>query len=69
MFATSSQRLNWMFADEGEIKRLKQEVNDVFISNQKNGQTILVSDSVQMFHYEIDLFYVNFWSFFIAYQF
>ena len=45
-----------MFTDEDEIKRLKQEVNDVFISNQKNGQTILVSDSVQMFHYEIDLF-------------
>ena len=57
MFATSSQRLNWMFADEDEIKRLKQEVNDAFISNQKNGQNTLVSDSVQMFHYEIDLFY------------
>ena len=60
MFATSSQRLNWMFADEDEIKRLKQEVNNAFISNQKNGQTTLVSDSVQMFHYEIDLFYVSF---------
>ena len=60
MFATSSQRLNWMFADEDEIKRLKQEVNNAFISNQKNGQTTSVSDSVQMFHYEIDLFYVSF---------
>ena len=46
-----------MFADEDEIKRLKQEVNNAFISNQKNGQNTLVSDSVQMFHYEIDLFY------------
>ena len=60
MFATSSQRLNWMFADEDEIKRLKQEVNNAFISNQKNGQTTLVSDSVKMFQYEIDLFYVSF---------
>lgn len=31
MFATSSQRLNWIFPSEYEISKLKDEVNDEYI--------------------------------------
>ncbi|XP_067943551.1 cyclin-H-like [Watersipora subatra] len=35
MFASSTQRTNWIFSDEGELKNLKQEVNAAYV--QKHG--------------------------------
>ena len=43
MFATSTQRHNWVFSDEAEINKLKQEVNAAFI--EKHGDEIPVSMS------------------------
>lgn len=40
MFASSSQRLNWMFSDESEIHKLKKEVNEAYV--ERHGQRIPV---------------------------